>query len=195
MGKANRTKQYILETAAVIVNEKGISGTTIDDVLAAAQVARGCLYSHFKTKEILAQEVADYLLATNDRYNSEFINKEKTAKGRIYAYLKFNSNPLDGCIKGGCPIFNLAAEADDNFPIIKEKVKKNITDAQIYFANILKTGIENGEFSSSLNAEEFATKLFSSVQGGIMVSRTMGTNKPMLSIIKSIKSELKLFEN
>lgn len=195
MGKANRTKQYILETAAVIVNEKGISGTTIDDVLAAAQVARGCLYSHFKTKEILAQEVADYLLATNDRYNSEFINKEKTARGRIYAYLKFNSNPLDGCIKGGCPIFNLAAEADDNFPIIKEKVKKNITDAQIYFANILKTGIENGEFSSSLNAEEFATKLFSSVQGGIMVSRTMGTNKPMLSIIKSIKSELKLFEN
>ena len=111
MGKAERTKQYILEKASIILNEKGIEGTTVDNVLAAADVARGCLYSHFKNKEALCNETADYLLELNDKKHLEFINKEKTAKGRIYAYLKFNRDPLNTCIQGGCPIMNLASES------------------------------------------------------------------------------------
>lgn len=194
MSKADRTKQYILEKAAIILNEKGISGTTVDNVLEATDVARGCLYNHFKNKDALCNETAEYLLDLNDQKHVEFINKEKTAKGRIYAYLKFNSDPLNTCIQGGCPIMNLAAEADDNNPVIKEKVKKTMIGAQKFLSGILKDGIRNGEFKDTLKADDFAYKLFSCVQGGIIIGRTMGSAQPMLSIIKSLKSELKTFE-
>ena len=47
MTKAENTKQRILETAGPLYNAKGINGTAIDDVLDAANVTKGCLYSHF----------------------------------------------------------------------------------------------------------------------------------------------------
>ena len=52
--KAERTKQFILETAAPIFNQKGISGANIDDVLSATKLTKGCLYGHFESKEDLA---------------------------------------------------------------------------------------------------------------------------------------------
>lgn len=60
--KAEKTKQFILETAAPLYNEKGVSGVSIDDVLAAAKVTKGCLYGHFENKEDLSLQVVDLLL-------------------------------------------------------------------------------------------------------------------------------------
>ena len=39
MSKAEKTKQMIIEQAAVIFNEKGVAGTSIDDILKASKVA------------------------------------------------------------------------------------------------------------------------------------------------------------
>lgn len=194
VSKAERTKQYILEKASIVLNEKGIEGTTIDNVLEATDVARGCLYGHFKNKEALCNETAQYLLELNDKKHIEFIGKEKTSKGKIYAYMKFNSDPLNTCIQGGCPIMNLGAEADDNNPVIKELVKHTMISAQKFLSGILKDGIKDGEFHDTLNADDFAFKLLAAVQGGIVIGRTMGTALPMKAIIKSIKTELKAFE-
>ena len=65
--KAERTKQFILETAAPIFNQKGISGVNIDDVLDAAKLTKGCLYGHFEGKEDLALQVVDFMLESLTR--------------------------------------------------------------------------------------------------------------------------------
>jgi len=194
MTKAEKTKQFILETAAPIYNEKGIAGTTVDEVLEAANVARGCLYNHFESKDALSYAAADFLLKKNDEQIISVMNKGKTARDKIYAYLNFGKNPLDTHISGGCPIFNLAAEADDNNPIVKEKVKKTMISAHRFFTSILKDGIKNGEFLDTLDASAFAYKMFASIEGTILVCRVLGTSQPMLSVIKSLKGELQSFE-
>ncbi|BAV04919.1 transcriptional regulator, TetR family [Filimonas lacunae] len=194
MGKAERTKQMIIEKASIILNKKGVEGTTVDSVLEASQVARGCLYNYFDNKDALCYEAVDYLLKKNDDQVISVVSREQTAKSKIYAYLKFNKDPLDTFIEGGCPILNLAAEADDNNPVIKEKLKANMLAAQKYFTVILKEGIRSGEFSKRLQADEFAYKMFASIQGGILISRVIGNVQPMQAIIKSIKAELKTFE-
>lgn len=60
--KAEKTKQFILETAAPLYNEKGISGVHIDDVLAATKLTKGCLGGHFERKDNLFGQVSDLLL-------------------------------------------------------------------------------------------------------------------------------------
>ena len=194
MTKAERTKQFIIESAAPIYNEKGIAGTTVDEVLAAANVHRGCLYNHFINKDALSYATADFLLKKNDDVIIAAVNKAKTAKDKIYAYLNFGKNPLDTHISGGCPIFNLAAEADDNNPIVKEKVKKSMIGAHRYFTSILKEGIKNGEFLETLDASAFAYKMFAAVEGTILICRVLGSSQPMQSVIKSFKQELQAFE-
>jgi AcrR family transcriptional regulator len=194
MGKAERTKQLIIEKAATIYNEKGIAGATIDEVLDAAKVARGCLYGHFESKDALSYATVEFLLKKNEDVIMAYVNKEKTAKAKIFAYLNFSKNPLNTHIDGGCPMFNMAVEADDNNPVIKEMVKDTILSGQKFFTTILSTGIKNGEFKKTLDAKDFAYKMFAAIEGSTVICRILGTNQPMLSLIKSLKLELEAHE-
>lgn len=191
--KAERTKQFILETAAPLYNERGISGVSIDEVLAATKLTKGCLYGHFKGKDDLSEQVIDLMLTkiSNGLYLS--ISKGKTAKAKIFAFMDFYKNPLDSYISGGCPIFNAAVEADDNFPVIKLKVAALFRTGQENLTNILREGITNGEFSSRLEPAIYAFKMVAAIEGAVVMCRTMNNVQPMLSLIKNLKAELEQY--
>lgn len=194
MTKAERTKQMILEKAGPVYNVKGINGTAIDDVLNAAKITKGCLYSHFENKEDLSVQTADYLLKKIQNGTTQAMMKEKTAKGKIFAYMDFNSEPLNTYIEGGCPIFNMAVECDDNHSAIKKQVSAVVSLSQESFAQILQSGIEKGEFSDALDPAVFAFKMFSAIEGGIIMCRTLNTNGPMKGLIRNLKQELEQYE-
>jgi TetR/AcrR family transcriptional regulator, transcriptional repressor for nem operon len=189
--KAERTKQFILETAAPIFNQKGISGANIDDVLAAAKLTKGCLYGHFESKEDLALQVVDFMLDNNGKKMLSTISKGRTAKAKIFAYLDFYRDPLNTHLKGGCPVFNVAVESDDNFPAIKEKGV--IRHGQELFVSILNQGIADGEFSDKLDPAVYAFKAVAAVEGAVVMCRSMNTAKPMAGLLKSLKAELESY--
>ena len=195
MSKSERTRQLIIEQAAPLFNKKGIAGTSIDDVLAAAQVAKGCLYGHFESKEALSYAVADFLLQKLSERREATIGREKTAKAKLHALLDTHRDPLNSLFNGGCPILNLSTEADDTNPVIKEKIQLTIQSVTRLFASIIRTGIKSGEFSKELDPEAFSLKMFASIEGGNMICRTMNHNKYMLAIIKSLKDELETYCN
>jgi TetR/AcrR family transcriptional regulator, transcriptional repressor for nem operon len=190
MTKAERTKQFILETAAIIYNEKGLAATGVDDILEATQLTKGCLYSHFENKEDLTLQVADYLLQKSYEGMSKVLSGPGTAKERIFAYLDFYKAPLRPPMQGGCPMFNMAVEADDNLPVIKQKVAESLGKSQKLLVSLLEEGIKKKEFKPSLDAEAFAFKVLATVEGASVICRSMTTNKPMQGIIKSLKAEL-----
>lgn len=191
--KAERTKQFILETAIPLYNEKGISGVNIDDILEATKLTKGCLYGHFENKEDLSAQVIDLSLKMVSEKIRAAVYKGKTIKGKIFAFLDFYKNPIETYVSGGCPIFNTAVEADDNYPFIKEKVAKVIRIGQQELTALLQEGINNGEFSKSLDPAVFAFKLVASVEGGIVMCRVMDTAKPMQGLVKSLKTELEQY--
>ncbi|MET4140977.1 TetR/AcrR family transcriptional regulator [Pedobacter sp. UYP1] len=188
--KSERTKQFILETAAPLYNEKGISGVSIDDILAATKLTKGCLYGHFENKDDLSEQVIDRMLkqVTDKVYLA--VSKGKTARAKVFAFMDFYKDPIDTYVSGGCPLFNTAVEADDNFPIIKQKVAALFRMGQEGLVNTLKKGIEDGEFSSRLEPAIYAFKLVAAIEGSIVMCRTMDTIKPMHSLIKNLKAEL-----
>lgn len=190
MTKAERTKQFIIEQAAPIFNEKGIAGTSIDDVLKAAKVAKGCLYGHFENKAELSYATVDYLLQSLVDRRDSLLQAQKTARGKLHAFMDMNKYPLATFIEGGCPIANLATEADDNNPVVKQKVQVVLQVAIELLTGIVHDGIRSGELAAEMNAEEYALKMFTAVEGGIMVCRTLNTNLPMQTLLKSLKKEL-----
>jgi AcrR family transcriptional regulator len=193
MTKAERTKQFILETAATIYNEKGLAGTGVDDILAATQLTKGCLYSHFENKEDLTLQVADYLLQKTCDGMRKMLSGSGTVKERIFAYLDYYKAPLRPAIQGGCPMFNMAVEADDNLPVIKQKVSEALVKTQKLLAVLLAEGIRKKEFSASLDAGAFSFKVLAATEGATVMCRSMGTNKPMQGLIKSLKEELERY--
>jgi len=193
MTKAEKTKQFIIEQAATIINEKGISGTSIDDVLKAAKVAKGCLYNHFESKDELSLACVDYLLGKLTERRDALICRQATATEKLHAFMEMNKNALNSLVTGGCPIVNLSTESDDTNPVIKKKLKKVIEGYNKLFIQIIQEGIDAGEFSNKINAEEFAFKMFTSIEGAGIMCRIMNSNKPMHIVISSLKTELETF--
>ena len=58
--KGARTRGRIVEEAAALIHERGVAGTTLDDVKAAAEVSGSQMYHYFPDKNELVQAVIDY---------------------------------------------------------------------------------------------------------------------------------------
>jgi AcrR family transcriptional regulator len=194
MGKAERTRQFIIEQAAPLFNEKGIAGTTIDDILAATKMAKGGLYGHFESKDEIARVMVDYLLGKLSDKIASAMAHEKTAVKKIFAFIDVYKDPIKSYIDGGCPVLNFGVEADDNNPELKAKLKMIIEGGQEVIKTTINDGVTNGELSPEIDAAGYAIKMFASLEGGMLVSRVTGDSKYMHSLIKMLKDELKSYQ-
>jgi len=64
--KRARTRATLIEVALAIVAQRGFDDPTIDDFIAAAEVAKGTFYNHFKTKEELLVAAASHVADSVD---------------------------------------------------------------------------------------------------------------------------------
>jgi len=59
-----RTRAALLRAGQQLFSERSVDGVSIDDIVAAADVAKGSFYNHFPDKEALAQAASDMARAS-----------------------------------------------------------------------------------------------------------------------------------
>jgi TetR/AcrR family transcriptional repressor of nem operon len=190
MSKAERTKQFIIETAAPIINRKGMAGTSMSDIMEATKLAKGGIYGNFESKDEICRESYIYLSSTLAGRLNEAVVNGKTAKEKLENLLDVY---LNKSLSGGCPILNFGIEADDTHPEIKEKVKGSIFSAQNRIAGILEFGIENNEISKDIDVKVFSAKVFTMIEGGILCRRIMDNDDMLLTVINIIKNDFESY--
>ena len=60
LSKAERTRQFIVETTSGIFNKKGYAGTSLSDLTEATGLTKGSIYGNFKNKEEVAVAAFEY---------------------------------------------------------------------------------------------------------------------------------------
>jgi AcrR family transcriptional regulator len=190
MTKAERTRQFIIEKSAPIINKKGMAGTSLSDIMEATKLAKGGIYGNFENKEEICTESFLYLRSKLAAKLDAAVAQGNSAKEKFTKLLEAYGD--DKNTVGGCPILNFGIEADDTNPVINEYVKKSIYSAQKRFSNIIENGISNNELSSKINPEHFAIKVFAMVEGAILCREILNNNDQMTIVLNSIKTE---FEN
>jgi TetR/AcrR family transcriptional repressor of nem operon len=190
MTKAERTRQFIIEKAAPIFNKKGIAGTAISDIMEVTKLAKGGVYGNFESKEEICLEAFNYLTTSLGNAINQSMDGKKSAKEKLFALLDFYAERLTKSNNGGCPILNFGAEADDTNPVMKQRVKEAISTSQKRIANVVKQGLEAGEFKDLFNAETFGIKMFTMIEGAILISRVQSSNSHMMLITDMLKTEI-----
>ena len=193
MSKAERTRQFIIEKAAPIINRKGMAGTSISDIMESTNLAKGCLYGNFVNKDEICLEAFDYLVKKRAHDRDALINSYSSAKGKLFAYLEHFNAGKPGEDYGGCPVLNFGAESDDTNPMIKERVHQVIQASKNYLENLLAMGVSTGEYRPELNAKRLALKFYAMLEGAVLISRVSSDNNQMEEIISLIKNEIELF--
>lgn len=190
MTKAEKTRQFIIEKAAPILNKKGMAGTAISDIMEATHLAKGGVYGNFENKDEICLEAFNYLTQSIAAEINRRVAEKTTAKEKLFALLDFYPDRLGRPNSGGCPILNFGAEADDTNPVIRQKVMEAINSSQNRIAGIAQQGVNNGEFKPGFDAADFARKAFTMIEGAILISRVKGSTGHVEWIVGILKAEI-----
>lgn len=173
MTKGQETRDRIIARAAPLFNEQGYSGSSLADIMAVTGLKKGGIYNHFSGKDELALAAFDYnwgVLRARYEQALQAVGDSPTAQlfAAIEVHASFAHNPPT---PGGCPLLNTAIESDDGHAPLRERVRA----AMDYWRNLLKTivanGIAQGDFKPTVDSEEIATVIISTLEGGVMLSK------------------------
>jgi len=191
MRDPENTRKTIIAAASILFNTKGYKATSISDITSRAGITKGAIYKHFKDKSELEKECLT--LMTNNVFNSltQDIRRAKDVKTKLWSILdyfaQYRRNPP---IEGGCPLMNAAIEADDSDPILKKVVSNIMTGLLAGIAKVIQNGIDRNQFQQDVDAKEYATMIYSAIEGGIMMMQVMDNDHHLMSVINYLRRDI-----
>ncbi|MGX7688078.1 TetR/AcrR family transcriptional regulator [Flectobacillus sp. BAB-3569] len=189
MGKAERTKQFIIEKTATLFNTKGIAATSLQDMTEATGLTKGSIYGNFKNKDEVALEVFRYNFKKVTNLVAEEMARESTFRGKILCYPRIYTLFNDPRFPvGGCVILNTAIEVDDTLPFMCEEVSKAINSWKNTLIFLINEGIKAGEFRSENKAEDLALQIIAIIEGAVMLTKVSGKLDYMQSLMKTVEN-------
>jgi TetR/AcrR family transcriptional repressor of nem operon len=167
--KGERSRQKIVETAAVLFNQKGFTGCSMGDIVAASGLEKGTLYGHFSTKEELALLAFDY--AWKDTSDKRLRNVDTVSNAVDKLKLHVDNYVNTPSFPGGCPLLNFAVDADDGNLALRTRVRKALKGWEDLLAKIVEDGQSVGEISPEIDPHSVANLVISILEGATVVAR------------------------
>ncbi|WP_436484205.1 TetR/AcrR family transcriptional regulator [Chitinophaga sp. ARDCPP14] len=187
MNKAEKTKQFIVEMTAPVFNEKGYTGTSLNDMTNATGLTKGSIYGNFANKDEVALACFDYNLKKVNTIIRQEMDKKTTSRDKLMVYVHIYENFLKHPFPaGGCPILNTAVEADDTHPLLKQKAADAILSWKGVITGLIEKGKAEGEFSEDVNAEQTALTMIATIEGCIMIAKLTGKINYRNTIMQSV---------
>lgn len=176
MSKAEKTKQHIIEKTATLFNTKGYISTSLSDITQVTGLTKGSIYGNFENKDEVAIEVYKYNAGLLSRTLGRSFGEEyPNSLDKLHAFVDFYRKNWKAVFSnGGCPLMNAATEADDSFPALKTQVKVSFEQWMSKVTTAILEGQKKGEIDKRINAQQYASLFIMLIEGGILLSKTMG---------------------
>ena len=197
-GKKERTRQFILERAAPLFTRQGYVGTSMSAITDATGLTKGAVYGNFDNKENLAVEAFNFTVRKILWKMADIINAESSALKKLQALTDYFRDYYDDQVLkwGGCPIVSVGVDARALNPVLFERVKRVIQKLKGSTSDIIREGIEAGEIRSGINPDQYGSRIFSLIMGGIFSATTLSSPEMLDDMLDHIDilvaTELKL---
>ena len=184
--KGQETRQRIIAEAAVIFNQRGYEGCSIQAIMDATGLEKGGIYRHFETKEEIAAEAFDYawsIASSKRRQNLDAIpNHIARLKQHIANFVHRSGLP------GGCPLLNTAIDSDNGNPVLRDRVRKALREWQTFLRTMLEDGIQAGTIREAADPTTVANRIISSLEGAMLISRIERNDQALRSTLEQLSS-------
>ncbi|QMW03510.1 TetR/AcrR family transcriptional regulator [Spirosoma foliorum] len=188
LSKAERTRQFIIEKTAPVFNTKGYAGTSLADLTEVTGLTKGSIYGNFENKEEVALACFDYNLSRINQAVVAQIAEATSYYQKLLVYARFyHSFTRSSFLDGGCPILNTATEADDTNNLLKDKAAKAILGWRKRLTDLIKGGIEVGEFRQDVVVDQMALSIIALIEGGIMIAKVTNTPSSLDKVLQTVE--------
>lgn len=135
-------KEAIYEAAVSVLAEHGAAGMTMDRVAAAANLAKGSLYSYFDSKQGLLQFVHGKAIEPIQKAVEELVHSEMPVLAKLEAILRVI---FDHTVQHR-ELFGLLLNDDDARLLLEPTERTNRQIAVGHFAEVFRQGMAEGVF-------------------------------------------------
>ena len=178
-GVKEETRERIVKEASQQFRRKGVSSTSIADIMGALDMTVGGFYKHFDSKdELFRESLSDSLSDSSRRFSRGDTNIQGDDWLRMLAEFYLTTAHRDNVSKG-CPVAALSADIGREGLETRQAYEVLLED---YLEAIQKrTG------DSSDQGREDAWRYFSTLMGGLILSRSVASESLSEEILLACK--------
>ncbi|WP_027086886.1 TetR/AcrR family transcriptional regulator [Cohnella panacarvi] len=177
--KGQATRARIVAAAAKLMYERGVAGTSVEDVQQEAGVSSSQLYHYFKEKRELVLAVIlfqnEQVLGSQEPLLSHLDSMEALQSWRDALVLY----QTELGFQGGCPIGSLGSELADLEPAARRELAAGFAQWEMAIRRGLRAIYDRGEMRSDAQPEQLALALLAALQGGLLLAKVRKEAGPL----------------
>jgi len=196
--KGELTRENILGIAEHIILQKGFSGTSIDEIIEAANITKGGFFYHFKGKEDLARHLLlRYQVADDKFFNDLFERADSLSEDplqQMLIFLKLLAEAMGNLPEThpGCLVASFTYENQQ----FNDDVKQIICDCLVGWRKLFIKKLASIDDVHPMKVEadilELADMLTSIIEGGIILSKAFNEPERLVNQILQYRSHIRL---
>jgi len=182
--KGERTRSRIVEAAARLIYERGVGGTTLDDIRSRAGVSGSQLSHYFAGKDELVQAVIDYQAGTvtGTQRRADLGSPEGLRAWRDAVIAEVKSSEA----KGGCPLGSLAGQLAETDAQARALIAAGFGQWSAAISDGLRRLHDTGHLLNGTDPDDLAVTLLAALQGGLLLAQVQRHTRPLETAIDTL---------
>ena len=177
--KGQATRDRIVAAAATLMYERGVAGTSTEDVQIAAGVSASQVYHYFGDKRSLTRAVIEYWSDAILGFQKPLLaHLDDLDALRSWAEVVVDVQRANE-FRGGCPLGSLASELADGDDVAREDLAAGYLRWQGAIRDGLAAMKVRGELTPEADVDTLAMALLTALQGGLLLTKTMRDAAPL----------------
>jgi TetR/AcrR family transcriptional repressor of nem operon len=181
--KGERTRARIVAAAAALIHERGVAGTTLDDVRTAAEVSGSQLSHYFAGKDELVQAVidhqADIIVGNQEQADLGTTEGIKAWRDMVISAARSTGG------KGGCPLGSLGGQLAETDPDARALIAAGFARWSAAIGDGLRAQAA-GRLPAGVTPDDLAVTLLAALQGGLILAQVQRDTRPLETAFDTI---------
>lgn len=198
MARGSETRTKILDVAQESVLAKGFDATSIEEIVASAEITKSGFFYHFKDKNVLAQALIERHIEVEDQLFDDIFDRARQLGEdplqTMLIGLKLLAELLEDMPEGhpGC-IVATAAYQDRLFDRkVRETNARAVLGWRNRFRAMLDDIMQTYSMRDDVDPDHLADMISAIIEGGLVISRALGEPAITPQQVLLMRSYLKL---
>jgi TetR/AcrR family transcriptional repressor of nem operon len=167
--KGRATRKRIVVATSELVSERGVAGTSLDDVIDRAGVSKSQLYHYFEDRAALLRAVVDHNTEGVIQYLGAVDDSWKAIRAWLDSMVELQV-AREAC--GGCPVGSLVPQLAEADVEARLALADSFTRWEALMGEGLRAMQEKGKLDPQADPDELATATLAAIQGGLLLTQT-----------------------
>ncbi|WNV82510.1 TetR family transcriptional regulator C-terminal domain-containing protein [Umezawaea sp. Da 62-37] len=191
--KGRATRDRIVATASELMFERGVAGTSTDDVRAAAGVSTSQIYHYFSDKRTLVLAViahqTEAVLTAQEPLLSTLDSLEALRAWRDFLVALQRGYDC----RGGCPIGSLGSELAD----VDDEARQAVATGYTRWEGSIRAGLhamrDRGDLRPDADPDRLALATLTALQGGLLLTQIRRDTAALEAALDSMIDHIESF--